>query len=65
MNDKNKTMWWLRLIALIVWIFATIITCAGVWNYCPEGFVKGVAVVLLLGNGYAIYRLARELKKNE
>lgn len=63
--DKNKIMWWLNVIAILAWVFATVTTCAGVWNYCPEAFVKVVAVALFLGNGYAIYCMARELKKNE
>ena len=63
--DKNKIMWWLKFAAIIAWAFATIITCAGVWNYCKEGFVNAVAVALFLGNGYAVYRSFRTLKKNE
>ena len=65
MENKNKVLWWLKLIALIAWAFATIITCAGVWNYCPESFVKAVAVALFAANGYAIYRKVLLLKKSE
>ena len=43
--------WGVKALLLVVFIAITIITCAGVWNYCPELFVKAVAVLLLLSNG--------------
>ena len=64
-ENKERIVKWIKIVALIVWALATIITCAGVWNYCPEDFVKAVAVALFIANGYAIYRKAVLLKKNE
>lgn len=59
MNDQNKSIIkeGLAKIALVLYALITIITCAGVWNFCEEGFVCLMAGVLLACNGLAIVRL--------
>lgn len=56
-QNKNNLKEGLVKIALIVYALLTIITCAGVWNYCPEDTVKMLAGVLFACNGLAIVRL--------
>ena len=59
MNDQNKSIIkeGLAKLALVLYALITIITCAGVWNFCEEGFVCLMAGVLLACNGLAIVRL--------
>lgn len=64
-KDKKDVAEWLKSLALCVWGVATVVTCAGVWNKCPEAFYKATAVVLFVANGYAIYRKAKLINKNE
>lgn len=59
MNDwnKNNIKEGLAKLALVLYAIITIITCAGVWNSCEEGFVRLMAGVLFACNGLAIVRL--------
>jgi hypothetical protein len=65
MNEQNKNNLKLGLkkLALIVYAFLTIGTCAGVWNYCPETTVKVLAGILFVCNGFAIVRLWKKTDK--
>ena len=65
MNDKNKSelAFFAKILALAVWGLISIITFAGVLNYCPEPFVKWCAGIVLVMNGVIIWRYARRLVK--
>ena len=56
MDNKPTIKKYIRVFALIVGALLTIITCAGVWNYCPDVFVKVCAILLFCANGYALVR---------
>ena len=62
-DNKNRIEWGLEVLALILWLVATIWVCASAWNYCPETTTKVVAAVLLAANAYAFYRKAKALRK--
>lgn len=53
----------LRTAALFLYGIITVATCAAVWNSHPSGTVAVVAGLLLLANGYVIYRKAKALEK--
>lgn len=63
-DNKNRVVWGLEVAALVLYVLITIATCAGVWNFCPEKFVKVLAGILFLVNGYAAFQKARKLRKN-
>ena len=65
MNDENKNrlVFGLKVVALVLFIGLTIITCAGVWNYNPEGFVKWCALALAICNGYLAVKYYLKIKK--
>jgi len=50
---------WVKLIAIALYCILTFATCAGVWNFCPEPFVKWCAGFLFAANGLAIYAIAK------
>lgn len=56
-DNKNRLIEGAKKLALIVYALLTIITCAGVWNYCPETTVNILSTALLACNGLAIVRL--------
>lgn len=60
-DNKNRIECGLEVIALVIWAFVTIATCAAVWNYCKEAFPCVVAALLFIINGYAIYRKAKSV----
>lgn len=62
-DNKNRIECGLEILALAVWAFATIVTCAAVWNYCTELFPCIVSGILLVTNGFAIYRKMRAVRK--
>lgn len=64
MNEKNKARWVydLKMIAILMWMVLTVITCVGVWNYNPEGFVKWCALALALCNGVIAVKYYLRLK---
>lgn len=59
MNDKNKLF--AKMAFLFLWGMLTIVTFAGVLNYCPEAFVKWCAGIVLVMNGLIIWRYAKRL----
>lgn len=63
--DKKELIYWAKIVCLFLYGLLTIITCAGVWNYNPEGFVKVCAGLLFAANGISIYCLAKKLKKED
>lgn len=52
-----------KVIALVVYGMLTIVTCSGVWNHCPEGWVKVCAAFLMAGSAYGIYRIGKVVSK--
>lgn len=66
MNEDNKKRmkWGLDVLACIIAALVVIAVCAGVWNYCPEPFIKVLAVVLFLADGYLIYRFAKLIRNS-
>lgn len=60
--EKKEFIYWAKIVCLFLYGMLTIVTCAGVWNYNPEGFVKLCAGLLLAANGVSIYCLAKKLK---
>ena len=67
-DNKLRLAYALTIAAIAIWAMLTIITCAGVWNFDPEGFVKWAALALLICNGLVIFfygkRLNKEFKAN-
>lgn len=59
MTDKNKLF--AKMAFLFVWGMLTIVTFAGVLNYCPEAVVKWCAAIVLVMNGLIIWRYAKRL----
>lgn len=51
----------LVIIGLFILGLLTIATCAGVWNYCPEPFVKWCAGFLFAAVGVFIFFVARRI----
>lgn len=64
MNDKNIIKW-AKLAAIVIYALLTIITCAGVWNYCPEAFVKWCTAAIFVCNGAAAFFLGRRIYNEE
>ena len=64
-DNKYRIGLGLKVIALLLWAFLTIATCAGVWNFCKETTVIIASVALLIVNGYAILRKALAIKPKE
>ena len=50
--------------ALFLYGIITVATCAAVWNSHPSGTVAVVAGLLLLANGYVIFRKAKAMSKD-
>lgn len=65
MNEDNKKRmkWGPDVLLIVMAALITIAVCSGVWNYCPEPFIKVLAGVLFAINGYIIYRFAKKLKE--
>ena len=55
----------LKVVLLAIYGILTIMTCAGVWNYNPEGFIKWCALALGLCNAGVIVYLAKTIKTGE
>ena len=55
----------LKVLALAGYGLATIATCSAVWNAKSGPFLSVVAALLLLSNGYVIYRGAKALEKEK
>lgn len=67
MDEKNRQRWGfdLKNIAILAWGVLTIITCVAVWNSGSDAFTTVMSILLLLANGYAIYRVAKMLSKED
>lgn len=52
----------LKVLALAAYGLATVSTCSVVWNAKSGPFLSIVASILLLANGYVIYRGAKALE---
>ena len=63
-DNKNRMKWGLDVLAIFVAAIVVIAVCAAVWNYCPEPFVKVLAGVLFIADGYLIYRFAKKLRES-
>ena len=63
-ENKKRMVLGLDVLAIVVAALAVIAVCAGVWNYCPEPFVKVLAGVLFLADGYLIYRFAKKIHES-
>ena len=63
-ENKNRMLWGAKVIALIIYVILTIATCAGVWNFCPEPFVKWCAGLLFAANGFIAYLTFKWIRKN-
>lgn len=63
MTERNKLslVLYAKLAVLFIWGMLAIINFAGVMNYCPEAFVKWCAGILLVGNGFLIWRYGKRL----
>lgn len=59
-DNKLRLAYGLKIAALAIWALLTIITCAGVWNFNPEGFVKWSALALLIVNFVFIIVLGKK-----
>lgn len=59
MNDFKQ---FLRVVGIALYALLTIATCAGVWNFCPETFIKVLAGALFCANAFIIYRFVKKLK---
>lgn len=60
-DNKNRIIWGLKVLALVIYCLLTIAVCAGVWNYCAEKEVCLGAGVLLIANGLLAWRYARRI----
>lgn len=59
---------YIKILLLFIYALVTIATCAAVWNSKPDVSISIVAAILLLANGYLIYRGAKGInltKKDE
>lgn len=62
-DNKLRLAYGLKIFAFALYALLTIITCAGVWNYNPEGFIKWCAIALFITNGCVIYFFVKRLSK--
>ena len=60
-DNKNRIVKGLQVLVLVVFGLLSIITCVGVWNYCPETWVKWCAGVLLACNGFLVYAASKKM----
>lgn len=60
MNPNIKSA--LRVLALVLYAFATIITCAAVWNAGIGTFPALAAAAVFAVNGYIVYLKCRKLR---
>ena len=58
-ENKNRMLWGAKVFALVIYVFLTIATCAGVWNFCKEPLVNWAAGILMAVNAVAIYVIAK------
>lgn len=60
----NNFKWGIKVFLIILWAMLTIVTCAGVWNYVADAFVRWCSVALMAFNcvalGVSIYKSIKE-----
>lgn len=61
--DKNRVIALLEVLAVLMYGLLTIATCSAVWNSKPVPTLSVFAGLLMLANGFVIYRSVKELKK--
>lgn len=66
MDNKSRTLLFIKALALFLWGLAIIATCAGLWNAAVktkqvEGFYIFASIVAFIINGIAIYVRARSI----
>lgn len=65
MKENNKDIVkWVKVIILALYCLLTIATCAGVWSFCPEPFVKWCAGILMAANGFIAYLTFKWIRKD-
>lgn len=63
MSDNKNNLKKAAIVAvLIVYSLLTIVTCCGVWNFCPETTVKVLTGVLFLCNGGIVYYATKQFR---
>lgn len=62
-DNKLRLVFGLKMLALVIYAVLTAITCAGVWNYNPEGFIKWCALAMGLCNGALAVKYYLRLKR--
>ena len=66
MDNKSRTLLFIKALALFIWGLAIIATCAGLWNAAVktkevEGFYIFASILAFIINGIAIYARARSI----
>lgn len=66
MDNKSRTLLFIKALALFIWGLAIIATCAGLWNAAVktkevEGFYIFASILAFIINGIAIYVRARSI----
>lgn len=61
MTNKTRLEMGALVLALVIFGMLTIVTCAGVWNHCPEVWVKWCAGGLFACNAAAIFVLGKKV----
>lgn len=62
-ENKNRLIYGLKMLGLFVLALLTIIVCVGVWNAKGEAFAEVCAGLLILANGFVIWRIAKRLRE--
>lgn len=65
MDNQSRIAKGIKVVLLAIYGILTIMTCAGVWNFNPEGFIKWCALALGLCNAGVIVYLAKTIKTGE
>lgn len=65
MNNKTRFQEWLIIVALILWVGMTIITCSGLWNAATEvkvaPFYIVVSIVLSVATCAAAFFIGKKV----
>lgn len=64
MTNKTRIEMGALVLALVIFGMLTIITCAGVWNNCPEAWVKWCAGFLFAANAGVCVIFGRKISKD-
>lgn len=60
-ENKDRMVNGVKMIGLAILAILTIIVCIAAWNANAEPFAKVSSILLLIGNGIAIWRLGKRL----